>query len=119
VLAIHSFAAHLNLANAYSELNKHALANKHFVKAIELSPREPVPLFTYAQSLRAQGKYERAISFYKLAAKYSPKEAEEIGKLVELCFKALRSSANNNENITNDDASNSTLATNHDEAVPK
>lgn len=85
------WTAHLNLANAYNALKKYGLANKHFVKAIELSPKEPVSLFTYAQSLREQEKYERAIAFYKLAAKYSPKEAEEIGQLIELCFKQMTS----------------------------
>lgn len=75
-------------------MHKYGLANKHFLKAIELSPQEPVSLFTYAQSLRQQAKYERAISFYKLAAKYSPKETEAIGKLVELCVKEMTNNMN-------------------------
>lgn len=65
-------APYINIAIAYSRIDKPELAEENFKKALEINPEHPVTLNEYALFLRDEGKYDEARGLYQTAVKKYP-----------------------------------------------
>ncbi|HMN05532.1 MAG TPA: carboxypeptidase regulatory-like domain-containing protein [Flavobacteriales bacterium] len=67
-------ADYRQLAFAYKKLGKHAKVADTYKRLMELGEPAPTDLLGYADALRAQGKYEEALSWYRT---YSEREPDD------------------------------------------
>ncbi|MFO7592566.1 MAG: tetratricopeptide repeat protein [Pseudomonadota bacterium] len=65
-------APYINIAMAYSKIDKAELAEENFKKALEINPEHPVALNEYALFLRDDGRYSEARELYETAVKKYP-----------------------------------------------
>lgn len=59
-----SYLAHFRLGLHLLALGEHSLGEKHYRRAIELFPHDPLVAYSFAEQLRAAGKCDAAIPLY-------------------------------------------------------
>jgi len=67
-------ADYRNLAFAYKKLGDHAKAAATYKSLIGTGDPAPDDLFGYAEQLRAQGKYEDALAWYRTYSEHAPED---------------------------------------------
>jgi regulator of sirC expression with transglutaminase-like and TPR domain len=80
-------ATHLGLADAYAVLEMPDLAEKEFIKAISLDPKDTSGYMALGQFYIHQGNYELAMKQYEVLAKLDAKQADLFLKIYNMLRK--------------------------------
>lgn len=70
--------AHLNLGNAWEDLNRAEEAETEFREALGLDPKYPQAHYNLGNVLHTQQRYEEAIEHYRQAVRYKPEHVKAL-----------------------------------------